>query len=99
MGYAPTMSGVKDLVLAPETGEENRHAAQGHHTDSIGGEGQRHEFAQPAHGADILLLMAAVNDGTGPHEKQGLEEGVGDEMEHAYRHAAHTEAQHHEPEL
>ena len=43
--------------------------------------------------------MAAVDDRAGAEEQQRLEERVGDQMEHAHRHAADAEAHHHVAEL
>ena len=55
--------------------------------------------SQPAHAADVLLLVAAVNHRARAEEKQRLEEGVRDQVEHAHRHAAHAETRHHVAEL
>ena len=86
------MCRVQDVVLAPKTGEEQGHAAQGHHADGISGEGQRHESAQAAHPTNILFFVATMNDRTGTHEQQGFEKGVGDKMENTDRYAADSQA-------
>ena len=95
----PVVGGVEDFVLAPEAGEEQREAAEREHADRVGGEGKRHESAQTAHVADVLLAIAAVDDGACAEEEQCLEEGMRDEMEHAHGNAADAEAHHHVAEL
>jgi hypothetical protein len=56
-------------------------------------------IAQAAHAANVLLLVAAVDDGACAQEEQRLEEGMRDEMEHADGDAADAEAHHHVAEL
>jgi hypothetical protein len=54
---------------------------------------------EAAQAADVLFVVAAVNDRARAQEQQGLEECVGDEVEHADSHPACTQAQHHEAQL
>jgi hypothetical protein len=95
----PVVGGVEDGVLRPEAGEDQREAAEGEHADGVGGEGKGHVAAEAAHAADILLAPAAVDNGACAEEEEGLEECVGDEVEHADRRAADAEAEHHVAEL
>src|ERR1044071_6618423 len=60
MGKAPCMSTVQNFILAPETGKEERHTAQGHHADSVSGKRYRHKFTQTTHAANILLLIQTM---------------------------------------
>jgi hypothetical protein len=55
----------------------------------------------PAHLPDVLLVMAGVDHRTGAEEEEGLEEGVGVEVEHAGIAAAGSDAlrHHHVAEL
>src|SRR4029077_18480432 len=53
---APFVGTVQNLVFAPETGKEQRKAAQRQHANGIGGKCHRHEFSQSAHAAHILFL-------------------------------------------
>ncbi len=99
LGDLPMLRGVQNGVLAPEAGEEKRDAAKGHHADGVGGEGDGHGFEEATHLADVLLLVAAVDDGAGAHEEKGLEEGVREQVKHADGDAAHAEAHHHVAEL
>ena len=91
--------GVEDFVLRPEAGEDQRHAGQRHHADGVGREGHGHELLEAAHAPDVLLLVAAVDDGAGAEEEQRLEERVREQMEHPDRHATDAQAHHHVAEL
>src|SRR5438445_12105271 len=93
------MRGMENFVLAPETGEEKRKADKRQQADGISDKRERHEFAEAAHPADVLLVMAAVDDRACAHEQQRFEEGMRDEMEHPDRYAAHSQAHHHKPKL
>src|ERR1035437_5657442 len=97
--HRPAMRGMENFVLAPEAGEEQRKARERQHADGVSRERQRHEFFQSAHFADVLFLMAAVDDRAGTEEQQRLEKSVRDEMKHADRHAADAEAHHHVTKL
>src|SRR5204862_4733588 len=98
-GIGPSVRGVKDFVFAPKAGKENGHTAQGHHAHGVGGKSYGHESFQPTHAANILFVVAAVNDGTSAEEKQGFEKGVRQEVKHSHGDPAHTEAHHHVAEL
>jgi len=95
----PVVRRVKNFVFAPKAGEENRHAAKCHHADRVGREGDGHEFSQAAHSANVLFIVAAVNNGTRAEEEQRFEERVREQMKHADRDAADTKAHHHVTEL
>ena len=95
----PVVGGVEDGVLRPEAGEEEGEAAEGEHADGVDREGDGHVLAQAAHTANVLLTGTAVDDGACAEEEQGLEEGVGDEVEHADGWAADSETHHHVAEL
>ena len=47
--------------------------------------GERNLAPQPAHLAHVLLVVHGVDHRAGAQEQQRLEEGVGEEMEHAAR--------------
>ena len=98
-GHAPVLGRLQNAVLAPEAGEEQRKPAQRQHSDRIGDKGQRHINLEPAHTPDVLLSVAAVNHGPRAQEQKRFEKGVGNQMEDAYRNAAHAEAGHHVAEL
>src|SRR5258706_1774465 len=97
--HAPTVRRMQNGVLAPETGEHQRKAAEREHTDRIGRKRYRHEFAQLTHAAYVLFVMASVNYRARAEKQQRLEKRVGDEMEHANRHTAYSQTQHHEAQL
>ena len=89
--HRPAVRGMEDFVLAPETGEEQRKARERQHADGIDCERDGHEFFESAHFAHVLFLMAAMNHGRGTEEQQRFEECVGNQVEHAHRHAADAE--------
>ena len=93
------MRRLENCVFRPEAGEEDWNTAQRQHADGVGGEGERHVGLEAAHAADVLLFVDAVNDRARAHEQERLEEGVGDEVEHADGDAAEAEASHHVAEL
>ena len=88
--------GVQDFLLRPRSGKEERHAAERHHADGVGEKSHRHEPAQAAHFANVLLVVAAVNDRAGAEEQERLEKTVGEQMHDAGRDAAHAERDHHQ---
>ena len=55
--------------------------------------------ARPAHLPDILLAGHRVNDGAGAEKQQGLEKGMGKEMQHADAVSAHPHGDKHVAEL
>ena len=88
----------QDLILAPEACRDKGHAGQGRGADGQRPEGARHLVLQAAHLVDVLRA-GAVDHRPGGKEEQGLEEGVGHQVEHADGHAADAQAHHHVAEL
>ncbi len=88
----------EDLVLRPEA-RERRHAGDGEPADDEGARGDRHELAERAHAAHVLLVVHAVDDRAGAEEQQGLEEGVGDHVEDGDPVATDADGQEHVAEL
>src|SRR5436853_2472893 len=64
----PCPGAKKEFVLAPETAKEQGHPRQGHHTDRIRRERQRHVFAETTEFANVLTFVCAVNHGTSAKE-------------------------------
>ena len=89
---------VEDLVLAPEAGER-RHAGDRQPADDERDRGDRHELAQHAHLAHVLLVVHPVDDRAGPEEQQRLEEGVRDHVEDGRHVGARADGEEHVAEL
>ena len=78
-GAAPRRTaGSRPSTRSPENGGT---PAIGQPADDERGRRDRHELAQAAHAAHVLLAVHAVDDRAGPEEQQRLEEGVGDHVE------------------
>ncbi len=97
--------GRQNLVLAEEAGEW-RYARDGQAGDEEGDVGHRHVFPKSAHVAH-LVAMHGVDNGAGAEEQEGLEHGVGEEVEHGGHvaqplvaaHSGNAEGHHHESDL
>ena len=89
-GTRPTCRGMQDFLFRPAAGEKERHAAETQHADGVCQKGDRHERAQPAHFANVLFVMAAMNDRPGSEEEQGLEKAVREQMHDARRNTSHA---------
>ena len=87
----------QDLVLGPEAGERED-PGQGQGADDEGPVRGRHVLLEPAHLAHVVG-MHGVDDRPGAEEQQGLEEGVGEEVEDAGRPGADAEGGHHVTQL
>ena len=75
-----------DGVLGIEAGQTthpgNAQAGDGDGADGHDRIGDGQQLPQPAHLPHILLMVHPVNHRAGAEEQQGLEEGVGEQMEH-----------------
>ena len=86
-----------DLVLGPEAGE-GEDAGQRDGTHDEGPEGGGHVLPQPTHVAHVVRVHG-VDERAGPEEEEGLEEGVGEEVEDPCRPGAHPHGHHHVADL
>ena len=86
----PMPGSVQDFFFRPTTGKEERNAAQIHHADGISQKRHRHDPAQAAHFADILLVMKSVNDRARTEEEQCFEEAMRDQVHDPGRDATDT---------
>src|SRR5207244_5252792 len=69
----PVRGGVQNFFFRPAAGKKEWHTAERHHSDRISGERDRHEPAQAAHFANVLFVMAGVNDRTGAEKQKRFE--------------------------
>ncbi len=88
----------QDLVLGPEPGE-GRQGDQGGHGQGEGPERAGHVLAQPAHLPHVEGVVGGQADRAGAQEQAALEEGVGEQVEHATRPGADAQAHDHVAEL
>ena len=93
------VGGGEDFLLGPETGGDVRHGDEGGGADGEGVAGDGHFFQQTAHFPDVLFVVAGVDDRAGTEEKQRLEPGVGEEVEHARLTDEQADGHHHVSEL
>ena len=88
----------QDFVLAEKTaGERERHQCE--RAAKVGDRRHRHWLGQAAHFADVLFLVAAVDDRAGAEEQQRLEKCVCQKMKHPHGHTSHAKADHHQAKL
>ena len=99
VGTGSGVRGVEDSFLAPKTGEEQRHADEGHRTDGERSEGELHLHRKSAELTDVLLVVRGVNDGTGTEEEQRFEKRVSEQVEDRGARRTHTDREHHVAEL
>ncbi len=88
----------EDRLLREEAGEEGN-AGEGAGADGEGPEGDGHLLAQAAHLPHVLLVVHGVDDRAGSEKEEGLEEGVGGEVEHGGGPAAAADRHDHVAEL
>ncbi len=87
---ADAVGAFDDRVLGEEAGKAERRAGnadagQRQRADHHDGVGDRDFPREPAHVPHVLLVVHRVDHRAGAEEQQGLEEGVGEEMEDARR--------------
>jgi len=88
----------EDLVLAEEAGE-GRDAGDGERADEERPEGPGDLLPEPAHLPHVLLARHRVDDRARAEEEEGLEEGVGVEVEDGHPERPHPRGEEHEAEL
>ena len=98
VGAPARQRGGKDRVLRPETGER-RDADQGQRADHEHQPRPRHEPAETAHPADVLLAGEVVDDQPRGEEEQRLEERVREQVEHPVGVRAEPGAEEHVADL
>ena len=79
---------ISSFVQAPE--KKSGTPLKRHHADGVGEKSDRHQPAQPAHLADVLFLVAAVNDRAGAEEEERLKKTVREQMHDPGRDPAHA---------
>ena len=57
----PIRRGVQNFFFRPASRKKERHATERHHTNGVCEECDRHEPAQAAHFANVLVMMTSVN--------------------------------------
>ncbi len=73
----------------------NGSAAREAAPDEEGPAGDGERLPETSHAVDVMFFMLGLNDEAGGEEEQGLEEGVGQEMEEAGGERAETEGEEH----
>ena len=88
----------EDLVLRKEP-REGEDAGDGEGGQAHRYERDGHVLPQAAHVAHVLLVVAGHDHGAGSEEEAGLEEGVGEDVEHARAEGSGPHAHEHEAQL
>ncbi len=96
-GHAEGQGRAQDAVLGVEAGEK-RHAAECQRRDQHCRKRDRQFFTQAAH-IGHLLRVHRVDHRTGAEEQEGLEHGVGGQVEHGVGRVARSEGHYHVAEL
>ena len=74
----------QDFILAEKSGQSG-HARDGERGEQEGPVGNGHVFFQAAHVFDILFVVHAEDDRTAAEKEQGLEKGMGEQVENTGR--------------
>ena len=90
MRTRPLRRRVQNFFFRPAAGKKEWHTAERHHSDRISGKRDRHEPAQAAHFANVLFVMAAVNDRTGAEKQKRFEKSMCKQMHDSSGNAAHA---------
>ena len=92
-------SGRLDDRILGEIAGGKREAGERERADQHADVSHRQLVAQAAHFAHVLLVMHRVDHGARAKEQERLEEGMGEQMEHADRIGAHAHCDEHVAEL
>ena len=104
MGVGSGPGRLDDGVLRIEAGEAKVQAGNAEASDGQGADGHdrighRQVAPEATHAPHVLLVVHAVNDRAGAQEQEGLEEGVGEEVEHGRLVGADAGGEEHVAEL
>src|SRR5439155_26025357 len=95
----PVRGGVQNFFFRPAAGKKEWHTAERHHSYRISGKRDRHEPAQAAHFANVLFVIAAVNDRTGADQQKRLKKSICEKMHDFSADAADTKRKHHQTDF
>ena len=97
--HMPMRGGLQDFLFRPTSRKKERHTAEIHHADGVGKKRDRHEPAQSAHFANVLLVVTAVNDRAGAEKQKRFEKPMRDQVHNAGRNTTDAERDHHQAQL